>query len=80
MPRPQLQIVRSGDQLELSWLDPYQAFRLETTECLGSLFYGTSHVPNYVGDRATVIVEIDPGYPGTSFYRLALMPSGLSTE
>jgi hypothetical protein len=71
LPAPQLQIVRSGDEVELSWIDPYRVFNLEFTDRLDLAFYSLDQAALYAGDKATVILQIDLN---NSFYRLSSAP------
>jgi hypothetical protein len=74
-PRPQLQVARAVDQLELSWTDPYRVFGVETARSLDWTFYVLDLPINYVGDQATMIVPVfDPRYEGAAFYRVSSMP------
>ena len=72
LPRPRLEIMRSGNQLELSWIDPYRAFKLETASDIGEIFYDLGEIPDYVGNRATIVLQVD--VPSTRFYRLSAAP------
>jgi hypothetical protein len=72
---PRLNIVRSGTQVELSWIDPNRIFGVEASSSLENSFFGTGATPTYTGDLARVVFEVDTEGPNTRFYRLSLFPN-----
>ena len=74
---PRLNIVRSGDEVELLWLDPNRAFRLESTEYFNpeAPFFERSVEPTYFGDMARILFGNDPGTSNAEFFRLSLFPN-----
>ncbi len=74
---PRLNIARSGNDVELWWLDPNQVFGVEFTGSFDpeAPFYDLSVEPTYLGDVARVLVNIEPGCSNAEFFRLSLFPN-----
>jgi hypothetical protein len=68
--QPRLTIRRVGRQYEISWNDPYRAFRLEGTRTLNQAFQVIELRPSYTGDVASILVG-GGASEGAAFYRVA---------